>query len=825
MIRSAILSFYRSLLRHPLYAVLNLSGLAFGIAVFILLSLFVGFETRYDTWLPGSDQIYAITYNTNVRMAAHQPPRYTSSGYALDAVHAVFPDMTGTRVDADFMDIRSGDTVISEDGQAVDRDVFKVFDLPVVAGNREAALAAPDGLILSERMARKYFGRSDAVGQVLYIRDDAAPVLPATTAPMPEKPWRVMAVVRDAPPNAILRFDIVRLRPDAPRGRFWYGWGSQFQVRTYFRLNARDHARLAAGLVPAIKAYTPHDEKAEIYFARFFANSRIGLSPYSSEHLADPRARRAVAAVDLAGFMAFVVSLINYVNLATARAGIRAREVAVRKAAGATRAALVVQFLSEALLLGAAALALAFSLVELSLPILNAVGHLSLKLDYIRDGQTLLTLAAAVLAGSALAGLYPALVLSGFHPAEALATAKTPAGGRHGRILREVLAVIQFAAASAFFIIIAGFAVQVRHLETAELGFTRDGLLVSDALITRMLSPQKALDIQAAWRRTPGIVAVASGPVPGQYFMAPRWTFHQPGTPRETDMQMIWTEGDFFTAYQTRRLAGRHLSGPDDMGRLGVDPAVADVPNAGVAANAEINQSAVRALGFASPDAAIGQTVTLGRSVFRIVGAVADQRFQSPTQKQMPALYVYSANCALESEAIIAYADIDEATARRRIEAVWRALARDVPFDLYSGHEELDYYYAEDRRNTRLFAVGGGIAGLIGAVGLFGMAAFNTSARVQEIAVRKSFGASRFRIARLLVLQLLRPVLIANVVAWPVAYVVLDAWLKPFEDRVAMSLLFFIIGSGLSLLIAGATVAGVALSAARTAPRNALRQV
>ena len=825
VIRSAILSLYRSLLRHPLYAALNLFGLAFGIAVFILLSLFVRFETSYDTWLPGADHIYAITYNAKLRQAADQPARYMSAAYALDAVHRRYPDLTGTQIRGDYMNVRIGSTVFAQEGLTVDRAFFHVFDIPVVAGNREAALDAPDGLILSERTARKYFGTADAIGRILTIRDDPGPMPSSSPMPNKEKSWRVLAVLRDAPANATLRFDVVRLRPPAPRGPFWFAWSSQFQIRTCFRLNAADRRRLAAGLVPALGAFPLDDELARPYFEHFFSDTEVALKPYASEHLANRHARRAVTAVDLAGLLAFVVSLINYVNLATARSGMRAREVAIRKAAGATRTRLVAQFLSEALLLGIAALAIAFSLVELSLPFLNRLGHLSLGLDYWRDGPILLALSAAVLAGSAIAGLYPALVLSGFYPAQGLSVATTPAGGRLGNIVREILAVVQFTAAAAFFIVIAGLAMQVRHMETAELGFARDRLLVSSALITRLLPPKRALAIQAAWRRTPGIVAVAAGPVPGRYFIAPRWQFRVSGRANEIEMQMAWMEGDFFTAYRTTQLAGRPLTADDDLGRKGINPVFADMPHARITANSVINLSAVRALGFVSPAAAVGRTFTLGQSVFRVVGVVADQRFKAPTQKQLPFMYVYSADCVVEADSIVAYDGVGEDTARRRLTAVWQTMAPDMPLDLQSNHDALDFYYADDRRNTRLFAMGGGIAGLLAAVGLFGMAAFNTSARVQEIGVRKSFGASRWRIVRLLMLQLLRPVLIANLVAWPIAFVMLDDWLTPFDDRIAISPLFFMVGSGLSLLIAVVTVLSVALAAARTPPGQALRQV
>ena len=527
MIRSAILSFYRSLLRHPLYAALNLLGLSFGVAVFILLSLFVRFETSYDSWVPDAERIYAVTFTTSRRVAAHRPARYVSSAYALDAVHRAFPDLIGTRIDADYMAMRAGSRVYSEDAESVDASFFKVFDIPVVAGDRDAALAAPDGLVISERIARKYFGSGEAIGRVLHIRDDGAPLTPSDGTPVPEKPWRVLAVLRDAPANASLHFDILRLRRSAEHDPYWFTWGGE--TRTYFRLDAKARDRLARGLTAAFKAYPAENDTQRAYFARFFKIADIRLRPLTGEHLVDDRARHAVSAVDTVGVLTLIVALINYVNLATARAGVRAREIAVRKAAGAARTRLVTQLLIEALLLGLAALAVAFSLVELCLPLINRLGHLALRLDYGHDSAFLVALATAVLSGSLAAGLYPALVLSALRPSQGLSLARAPTGGRYGRLLREALVAAQFTAASAFFIIIIGLGAQVRHMETAELGFTRDGVLLSDAMITRLLSPGKALAIQAAWRRTPGITAVASGPVPGRYFMTANWPFNPPG--------------------------------------------------------------------------------------------------------------------------------------------------------------------------------------------------------------------------------------------------------------------------------------------------------
>ncbi len=829
MIRFAFLSFYRSLTRQPLYAVLNLLGLSLGIAVFLALSLFVRFERSYDRWLPGAHGIYAIAVKSELRLTQDGPPSYGTIGPVLDAIKAAHPSLVATRIATTDVTIKAGNAVFNEESQLVDPDVFRVFDLPAVAGDREAALKEGDGVILTESAARSYFGRTDVVGRTLTMID--GPTLSKVPGDALEKQWRVTAVLKDLPPNTTLRFSSIRLASPAlvSRDLLWTRSGQRLN-QAFFRLRSAAQAQALANEIAGLVMKYPYPQPLRTRLEEYAASRTFYLLPLTGEHLADPHAAQALAAVDTAGMLALLVALANYINLAAVRMRPRAREVAVRKAAGAGTRGLTAQFLAEAVIFGLAAIIIALSIVEIGLPVVDRIGRLPLRLDYRRDAPLVAGLAVAALSCTCLAGLYPAFVLAAYAPAPVLATAKMPTGRSEARWLREGLALAQFAVTTTFFIAIAGFLTQVGYMQGNDIGFARNKVLVTDSLLGQGLSRDEARAIHDAWRRIPGIRAVSSGIIPGRY--AAQSLVFAPARRRDladapsTPAYVVWSDRDYFTAYDTPVVAGRALTEADDKWPLDDFYAAAShVWRYPANANVDIDLTAASALGFASPQAALGHDIAYGQAVFHIVGVVRDQRFHGPTVRHFPAIYLYSSLQPVEQDTIIRYSGMDEAAAAQRLGAVWHGAVPQLPLQLNTVRQELDYYYADDRRDTRLFAIGGVMAGLIGAMGLYAMAAFNISVRVQEIGVRRSLGASQWGIARLLLLQFLRPVLLANIVAWPAAWLILDRWLGQFEDRVPLSPWFFVAGSGLSLLIAVITVSGVAWSAARTTAGDALHQV
>ncbi|MBW8880429.1 MAG: FtsX-like permease family protein, partial [Asticcacaulis sp.] len=478
-----------------------------------------------------------------------------------------------------------------------------------------------------------------------------------------------------------------------------------------------------------------------------------------------------------------IISLLNYVNLAAARAGLRIQEVVLRRAAGAAVHDLRLQFLVEALMLSLVGSLIGFSLVELFLSPVNRVGGLRLHLDYVGDGPFIACLMGTILASGMIAGLYPAHLLSQLAPA-----GYRPLPNRFQlfsrRGVRQGLVVLQFAVVSAAFVVLAGFAAQIRHVESSELGFPRQGILTTWSTNSPYVSEERLNRIMAAWRAVPDVRTVAVGFPPGEYFtgrMRMPVDLIGPGG-RQVGFDFRQYDAKLGQAMDTRLLAGRAIDEGDrvtaELQPLGKYEATARI---------NINVTALRQLGLASPDAAIGRRLRFLNATLIIVGVVADQRLGAPTEPIAPTLYVNRFSRSSQFATFVRFDKVSDDVMAARLKSAWRKVAPDMPLDLDSMSKALDSYYTADRQMTNLFAVGVVVAALIGAIGLYGMAAFSTSARAREIALRKMMGATRWQVMRLLVFQFLKPVLIANLIAWPVGGFILWRWLSQFDDRVPLS--------------------------------------
>ena len=802
MNRFALLSLYRSLTRHKLYAALNIGGLAVGIAVFLVLGLYVRFETSYEKWLPDHDKIYLVETVWNLPGNPYNGPAPETMGGLLDQLRADFPNVVGTRLSGG----RGGGSVLrggiatSEDVAQVDPSFFDVFDLPMVRGNGRAGLSTPTGTLISESLAKKYFGSSDPVGQSMTIVGEV-PVQ-----------YRVNGVFRDLPKNSEQQISILIPLPRTGHPSQWTHWGST-SLATFLRFDTPAAARAFEQKMPTfVKRHASNDMGPQASDA-----IGIGLLPLTEAHLTQDMgegSRLTVVTLGLVGLLTLLIAVVNYVNLATARAGLRAREVAMRKVLGADRTMLIRQFLGEAVLTVAIAALLGLILAELGLPLVNAAGGLSLTVPY---AVVVPALAALVLVTGVAAGFYPAVLLARFPAAAVLASARSPGGGRAGTRTREALVVFQFGLAIAFMIGTAVLVAQTRYVRQADLGFQRRGLLVVSGLSSDLIGPARARAMLAAFRRLPGVAAVGiSNSAVGGSGSSSSDNVPLPGVAGSGPM-LNWVDvgRGFFTAHDVVPVAGRLF---DDAHRADDHGKIAK----GAAANIIITRKAVDTLGFRSPQDAIGKTV--GGSVPRtIIGVVPDLRFKSPRDPIMATYYFYTP----DAPSFVTVASLrvtgDPREVLARVRAVWQRMAPQVPFAGKTADERLGRFYEADDRATRLFGIGAGLAVLIGCVGLWGLASFNTSRRVREIGIRKTLGASSTDIVKLLVGQFLRPVLIANLVAWPLAYVAMRTWLAGFDDRIALSPLYFLGASLLATAIAVLTVLGQSLRASHAAPAWALR--
>jgi putative ABC transport system permease protein len=821
------LALYRTLTRHRLYALLNTLGLAFGIAVFAVLALVVRFESSFDHWVPHGDRVFRVN---QIGRWSGRPP-HDSPGTQIKLMPrlvADFPQIAaGARLMNDSVVVRQGAQQAYETIVYADPTIWDVFPAPFAAGDRGSALADTSSVVVTQAIARKYFGTDRALGRTLTIVLNGQPL-----------DFRVSGVLRDLPPDSNLVLDVVirldpnrliaMLGPDAER------WGSNF-LFSFVRLRSAADAATVSRQLPSFVDREVADDTVQRPASRHLSYE---LVPLRQVHFRDADTQDAfrpgvdrlfVAALGVMGLVTLLIAVTNYVSLATARAGMRAREVAIRKVMGATRRMLIWQFIAESVVVALVAGLIAAALVELALPGVGAILGEPIRIDYFgTDGVLAPLLGLCLLVGLA-AGIYPALALSRFRPAAVLASARAPGGGRAGSRMREALAVGQFAGAICLMICTAVIFGQMQYLRSADVGFHRDGLLIVRGLGDKLVAPQISSIIEA-FRRTPGVLTAAASdrrPLPENNENGNVTRVTNPQISPTLLMEQIGP--DYLKTYGVKVLAGRAL---DVEHRADVldEPGVS-VTDRGL--NIMINRSAVEPLGFARPALALGQRVVLGGPpgkplIGTIVGVVDDVRFVSPRSPVAPQFYMLDEHYADPKNpgawsAAIRVRDGDQAQVLGRLERVWRQLAPGAPFQGETVQVTMKPFYDSDARRGQLFAAGAVLSAAIACLGLYGLAAFNTSRRVKEIGIRKTLGASTADVLRLLVGEFLRPVLWANLIAWPAAYLAMRWWLAGFDQRIALNPAYFLIPSLAALLVAVLTVAEQAIRVSRAEPSRALR--
>lgn len=815
MLRSYLLTLYRSLVKHRLFSALNILGLAVGMAVFLVLTIATQWELSYDRWIPQAERTFRVSGVMNIPGR----PKDTISvipGPVLPNLRADFGDIEASvRLLSTSMPVRRGQQGAFEDMIFADPTFFDVFDLPLAAGRKEQALADTASLVISETMARKYFGHTKVIGERLTVTTDGT-----------DRDYRVAAVLKDLPENTHLKADLIaRLDKSVlPNTAEYLDQWNATNYMTYVRLpNAAAAESVQSRLGGFLQTRSPD-------LAAWFS---LTLEPLTQIHFNTtplvsfkPGAdRRFITMLQVVGFLTLLMAVINYVNLSTARAALRAREVALRKVFGGTRGALLLQFLVEAVVVSLIAGLIAVALVELSLPLVNTALGAPLKLNYLGPDSVLpLFVGITVLVGLA-AGVYPALVISRFEPAGVLAASRAPGGGRAAAIVREILVVAQFAVSIALLICTGVVLAQSDFVRKADLGFQRQQLMLVKQLTSAGAGDQRNVIIDA-FRRTPGVEAVTiSSRYPGRGGVGRSSDFNRPGMQaRAANLAFEPIGEQYFETLGLRMAAGRAFNRANRLDdAAGLD--LGEATKRGL--NVVINETAARGLEFKRPSDAVNQIIREGGvQDYRVVGVVQDARYGSPRDPVPPLLYVLDTSTKPQLDGnpsvIVRFRGEPEAM-RQRLETVWRGIVPNAPFESETAEAALGAFYEPEEQRGRLVTLGAIVAAVIGCLGLYGLAAFASERRTREIGVRKVLGASTSDVFRLLVGQFLRPVVIANVVAWPVAFLLMREWLNSFDQRIDLSPLYFAGATVLALAVALVTVTGQAMKVARADPGQALR--
>ena len=816
MLSHALLTLYRALSRHRLYAVLNVLGLAAGMAVFLVLTLVVRYERGFDRWIPHAADIYRV--DTTILDAGRAPQEISATTFAaFDLLLADYPQIrAGTRLLQRDAPVAVDQTIDSEAISYVDADFLDVIALPVASGDAAHALSSPASVVVTESIARKYFGNLQALGRTLQISQNGIP-----------RAYTVSAVLRDLPPDSTLRVKILAVITPAIRqtNATFESWASS-SGEIYLRFaDHADAAAVAAELQRFVvrRASGTGPGKQGMHPER---SIRLSLVALPDTHFHDISVDAKVPGVDprivlslgVVGLLALVTAAINYVNLATARAGLRAREVALRKVLGATRRMLLLHFLGEAAALAAISGLIGLALAEIAIPMVNSLGGWAVRIDYLQVVPLVLVVVLLVGLG---AGGYPAVLLASYRPAAVLSASRMPAGGRTGARLRNLLVLVQFASAIAFGICTLVIDAQASFLRDADRGFDRHGLIVVESLAARQLVSRETVILDAL-RGVPGVTsATLSDREPNSS------TDHDTGVSRPgqvgpaPDLIAETVGGDYFRTYGVRLLAGRVFDdahGTDDLG---------DGPRSGRTVGTILNRQALATLGFTDPAAALGHALTVrsrdSTLTLQVIGVVQDVRFMSPRAPVAPQYYTYDTHGFDFADAAIRFDRVPRQEIMRRLQAAWRSVVPEVPFVAETADERLADFYQPDQQRARLFSAGATLAIAIACVGLYGLASFNTARRVKEIGIRKVLGASTRDVLLLLIGQFIRPVLLANLIAWPIAWLAMRDWLTGFDQRIDLSPGYFAAATLVAVGVSISTVLGHAWRVARAEPAWALR--
>ena len=793
MLQNYLKTAIRSLTRNGLYSAINILGLSIGLACTMLIVLYVKDELSFDRFFANSDRTYRILNQTmdpmgNVhRMGItgyFQGPHFAAKVPAIQSF---------VRVQHSYREIKTNNDVQPQQVALADFNFFAVFSFQFLYGDPKSCLLRPNAVVLTESVAKKQFGTTNVVGKTIEIKDHDT-----------FTPYMVTGVTQDCPQNSSVQYEVMLPFHESPEeeanGENWFG---SF-LTTYVLLapNA-DIKTVSDQMERAYKSDAGPAIRMVEQKYHFTDKTVYTLEPLKDMHLNTQMNSEGIANASnpiysylLSGIAIFIllIACINFVNLTVARSLKRAKEIGVRKVVGGSRGQLMGQFMGESMLLALAAFLLALVEVQLSLPVFNHLANKSLALSYLLDARLVATFIGLYLVTGFLAGFYPALVLSGFDPAQTLYNRFMPAGKNY---LQKGLVILQFTLASFVIMATAVLFSQFKYLTTEKLGYDDSNLI---RLYKQNLTVGEAQLLRGELTKDPDFLDV-SGKDAGYSFAGGTINGHQ-----GTGFVYATIDPHYLPLLKIPVVKGRNFS----------DAYPTDTTDAVL-----VNETFVRNAGWTNP---IGQMVLLGQDSNRrqVVGVVKDYHFEPLNTEIKPQLFILPPRGGL-GDLYIRIHPKTEAASLAYLEKVFRHLFPLNPFSpTFMNETNLKNYESEARWKQILFfsAI---ITIFISCVGLFGLAVLSAERRVKEIGIRKVLGASVGSVVRILSRDFLGLVLLSLVLAIPGAWMAAHKWLQNYPYRIRLDWELFAVPCMLVVVIALVTVSAQALKAATASPVRSLR--
>ena len=788
MLKHQLKIVWRQLKRHKVFSFINIAGLSVGIAAALLILLWVEDELNFDRFHEHQGNIYRIVGDWD---------KYQWDGFEGTPgplAPALKDELPGIKAAARVVEqhrklFSYGNKTFYEDGGILaDPEFFQIFSFPFVRGNPETALSGPYDIIVTKSMASRYFGNTDPLGKVLEVDG---------------KTSTITGVIEDLPSNSHLKFDYLNsfafIQEHSGFGRTW----GSFNFMTYLLLQPGLDTETvgSAATEIALKNNCPQVKSGVTFRLQPLKKIHLDARPYhrSLYNLGDSRSVRIFSII---AFFILMSACINFMNLSTARSSLRAREVGLRKTVGAKRRQLIRQFFGESLLYASTSTVMAVFLLHLLLPTFNRFSGKSLSLD-LMDAGLGLGIPALILATGIIAGIYPALYLSAFKPAAIL---KSAVGSKsRGAFFRHTLVIIQF---SLSIMLITGTTLvskQLNFIRHRNLGFRTENILtlplkedIADRFSAFKTELLRSTDIRSV--STAGYLFTDLVNRTTNY----DWEGKDPKL--SLDMILNSIDADFITTLDLELAAGRGFSD-----RFPTDKTQAYI----------LNEEAVRRMGLKSP---LGKSFSCQDRKGTIIGILKDTHFQSLHEKIHPHVFIMMENMRDYSDygAVLVRIEGDPSNAMSHVRRIWQRVVPGTPFEFRFLDREYERYYRAETRIGTILNLFTALAIFIACLGLFGLASFSTERRTKEIGIRKILGASSGEITFLLSKDFSKWVLLANLIAWPAAYLAAHKWLQNFAYQTGMSPAVFLLSSLAALLIALLTTGFHTIKAAHADPVRAL---
>ncbi|NOT73706.1 MAG: FtsX-like permease family protein [Cyclobacteriaceae bacterium] len=804
MIRNYFTSAIRNFLRHKSFTLLNIIGLSLGIAASLLILQYVKYERSFDKFHSNAEDIYRIQYNgyqggkLRFECAAAVP----AAGPALKNNFSEVKQFARLYPVSGIVSYQSPDRgVISfreEKMQIADPGIFEVFDFDLVKGNESDALVGPNKAVISERAAKKYFGEEDPIGK--NIDWDGT------------NKFEITGVMKNVPQNSHIKFDILfsyQTLNAQTKNESETNWG-WYDFNTYVLLKPGTDVNELQGRWNAFleknrgEEWTKNNNRQE-----FILQPMLAIHLYANLlQESQPEERGdgdSVYALSIIALFILAIAWVNYINLATAKSFERANEVGVRKVMGAQKEQLVRQFLAESFLVNLFAALIAILLVRIAWPSFSNLSGRIIPLDYMMQADFWLLVSLLFLAGSVLSGFYPAIILSSFKPISVL-KGKSMGTSQSG-VLRKGLVVFQFV---AYVVLIIGSIVvyqQLSFMKNQNLGVNINQTLVLKGPSAIDSTYRKNLEsFRTEALRIPGIKSMtASTNVPGdEIFWASGIRRINAGPENSISGYSVGIDHEYVPAFGLQIIAGRNF----------------DLDHPNERKSVMLNRAMIHSLEFKDPESAIGEKVRHGGDTLEIVGVLEDYHQMSLKTMVSPLVFRF-----ISASSFFAFKIESENSQQllSTLDGPWKTFFPGNPIDYFFLDQFFNRQYESDLQFGRVFSLFTVLAIFIACLGLFGLASFMTIQRTKEIGIRKVLGSSSVSIVLLLSKGFIQLVLVANIIAWPLAWWGMNLWLESFPYRISVNpLLFALAGFGV-VFIAFVSVGFQTLKAARVDPAKTLK--